>query len=388
MKKKYTFFLVVIGIISLVSGGYIAFGSQADAPEKPIQRKIVHTKVISPTPFLNDEVFSGFVRGANQTILASKTSGSIIKLLKEEGDFVRQGEILAYIENTDTNATNEISRHSLDMSNQTLLKTKQYYDQKVREASAALDKTEDEYRNGDATKHDVNIAEEALKSAKKLRDTAIASATQGKTTTEGESTRAQVAFQNTILRAPFTGIIIRKHISIGAFVMPGSSIYSIASSDTREITISIPAQIARTIKKGDSVNISSSVDAKKITGYVFSISPLIEETTSQSILRIRPKETTNTNALHLGEYVHIAFSPEKERLALMIPESSIIRIYDDTFIYTVTDGLAKKQSITLGGASDGYWEVIAGLSDGAHVVIGGVHEIRNNDSVEEILLEN
>ncbi|MEI8096629.1 MAG: efflux RND transporter periplasmic adaptor subunit [Candidatus Moraniibacteriota bacterium] len=372
MKKKVFFLVAAIVFVTLL---YTKFHSASETKTPQIQS--VKTKEVSSTLFQETASFSGFIRGAKQTDIAPKIGGYIIKLTKEEGDLVRQGEILATLDGNEISATEKSALVSLQSFETTIKETKKYYDQKVKEAESTL--------NNASGSSDIASAEEAYKSAKRLRDTELSSLETQEAGLSGSVLISQSNASNAVIRAPFSGVITRKNTMLGAFVSPGMPIYSIASTDALEITVSLPRTTALQVTKNSIVSVSNDTTTTK--GYVFSLASTGEESSQQSIARIHFPIESKMEALQLGEYVNVSFNIGEPKTAIFIPEQSIISLYDDTFVYVVENDQVKKQAVVLGTSSENNREILSGLSDGMHVVIEGEHTLSNNQSVKEIYVQ-
>jgi len=369
MKKKVFFLIASIVLVTLL---YTKFHSTPEIKTAQIQS--VKTIEVSSILFQETASFSGFIRGAKQTDVAPKIGGYIVKLSKEEGDIVHQGEILATLDGNEISATEKSALTSLQSFETTIKETKKYYDQKVKEAESTL--------NNASGSSGIASAEEVYKSAKRLRDTELASLETQKAGLSGSVLISQSNASNTVIRAPFSGVITRKNTTLGSFVSPGMPIYSLASTDALEITVSLPRTIALQITKGSIVSVSNDTTTTK--GYVFSLASTGEESSQQSIARIHFPTESKMEALQLGEYVNVSFNIGTPKTVRFVPEQSIISLYDDTFVYVVENNQAKKQAVVLGVSSGDDREILSGLSDGMHVVTEGEHTLSNNQSVKEI----
>jgi RND family efflux transporter MFP subunit len=372
MKRKAFFTVAAIALLAVA--GYATFSSGPVSGAQDQQKTSVKTMTISPAPLQETAQFSGFVRGVKQTDIAPKIGGYIVRLTKEEGDTVRQGEIIAILDGSELSAARQSALLSAASIDKQLKETKNYYDQKVDEAKSALDNA-----SGSSSK---DAAEEALKSAKRLRDAELAALKTQRAGIEGSAIISGANLADTTIRAPFTGVITRKNASLGTFIAPGMPIYSLASPDAFEVKVSLPRTIAARVSKGSSVSVSDDTDF--VEASVFSIVSSADESSQQSTARIHFTSSTASQAFHLGDHVTVSFRVSEPRTALLIPVTAILSAYDDTFVYTVENGLAKRAVVVIGIASGNDREIISGLSDGAHIVTEGIYALSDNQPVQEI----
>lgn len=373
MKGRRFFVIVVLSAFFLLSG-YILFASDTVPQTENVPSNPVRTIELSSVSFQETAELSGFLRGEQQTDIAPKTDGFVVKLLKEEGEKVRQGETVAILDGAELSAAKESSLLSLRAMERAISESRQYYDQKVDEAKTTLDNT--------SAFDERDSAEEALRSTKRFRDAQLATLEAEKAALEGSLVISETNASDMIVRAPFSGIITRKHTAFGAFISAGTPIYSVASPDAWEITASIPTALAGRTMKGSPVSVSD--DTTTALGYIFSAVSAATEVSQQSIARIRLSASSEAASFSLGEHVRVSFPVGAPRNTLLIPETAILSVYDDTFVYVIEDGKAKKRPVVLGAASKHGREVVSGLSEGMLIVVEGMHTLSDNQPVDEI----
>lgn len=381
MRKNITLLFTVF--ILVLAGGFFAFRSFGEekypaAPE-PVTVKIAPVIAGNASPA---ERFSGFVQGANQVTVSPKTSGYVVKMLKEEGDFVKAGETLAVLDGTELSAAKKAALLNLEATEKSAKKTEKYYEQKVDEAEANLKKAEKEFALGNATEQDVEVAEESVKSAKKLRDSQAAAQKSAVAQAQGQELISSANAGDIFVSAPFSGVITQKNISLGTSVSPGTAIYTMASPTELEINLAVPARLAKNLEKNYSVRITDSAGEKNASGVVFSISQAIGRYTQQSSLRVRFASKTEAQKFFLGEYVLVDIPQKQNKQALLIPESAVSYEYDDPFIFVVEGEKAKKRFIALGENVSSGQIVLAGLEENEMVVVEGLHNLKNEMPIQ------
>lgn len=372
MKGRRFFIVAILSAFFLLSG-YILFASDTAPQTENVRSNPVRTIRLSSVSFQETAEFSGFLRGEKQTDIAPKTNGFVVKLLKEEGETVRQGETVAILDGAELSAAKKSSLLSLRAMERTISESERYYDQKIDEAKTTLD---------NASSDDRDSAEEALRSAKRLRDAQLAILRTEKAGLEGSLLISETNASDMVVRAPFSGIITRKHATFGAFISAGMPIYSIASPDAWEITVSIPVAIAARTMKGSPVSVSDGTTTA--AGHIFSTASAATESSQQSIARVHLSASPEAASFSLGEHVRVSFPIGSPRNTLLIPETAILSVYDDTLVYIIEDGKAKKRQVVLGAASKHGREAVSGLSEGMRIVVEGMHTLSDNQPVDEI----
>lgn len=375
-------FVSLFLVLGALAAGVIVVRSTKAEPESVLTAAApVRVETVASRAFRPGRTVSGFVAGIRQADVSPKIGGYAVKLLKEEGDVVRAGEPIAVLDGSELAAMNRSAELSLDAADKTLRETKNFYDQKVDEAQAALDKTEHEYASGNVSADDLDIAKEAVKSAKRMRDAQNAVAAAGKAAAEGGTLVAKASLADATITAPFAGVITRRYVSLGAFVAPGMPVYAVSSTDSLEVSVPVPGGLVKDIRKGDTVTVVPEGSETPISGQVFAIAQAVGTSTQSSIARIRFADATASAVLRPGQYATVSIPVGPAREAILVPESAIVHEYDDTSVFTVRDGVASKTKVAVGEGVDGAYEIPTGLSAGEAVVIEGAYGLHDGDRV-------
>ncbi|NTW30770.1 MAG: efflux RND transporter periplasmic adaptor subunit [Candidatus Moranbacteria bacterium] len=383
MNRYGRFAILVIAPAILVIAGYSVMFHPADARrDTSAVVPLVRTETLSAVTFRPTRDISGFISGVRQTDVAPKTSGYVVKLLKEEGDAVRAGETIAVLDGTELSAMTTSANDALKAMRNVASKSDDYYGQSVDQAEAVLNKVKESRAKGDATSHDVDIAEEAVKSAKRMRDAQNAVIDAETAAAEGSVLVAQSSAHNAIVTAPFDGIVTSRLISLGTFVGPGTPIYAIAAPDALEVNIQIPVDLLRDVHKGDTVTVTSKDSDRTIQGKIFSIARAVGISTQSSMARIRFEDPAASSAvLLLGQFVTVSIPAGPFREVMLVPETAVVHEYDDTFVFVVSDSRVTKTRAILDDMNDGRRVLRSGIPSGSIIVTEGAYALRDGATI-------
>jgi HlyD family secretion protein len=212
---------ILLGVIVVaLGGGALAWRSVNAAVEVSTVSPSVERTSSAPagTPVLTA---SGYIVARREAIVSSKIQGRLSELRVEEGSQVREGEIIARLENNDFVAS--VARAQAQV--QQAAASQSSADAAIQRAEA--DVAEARRQLGvadklvprdqlDVNKSRVTLAEAALSQARAERERAIASASQAR----ADLTYAEAQQANTVIRAPFSGTVVRKMAEIGESVAP------------------------------------------------------------------------------------------------------------------------------------------------------------------------
>jgi RND family efflux transporter MFP subunit len=322
--------------------------------------KVLPVKETGQAPLIE---ISGFARGSNQADISPQASGRILKIFKHEGEFVKQGEVLATLDASQTDAQVSATNSSLDALQKTLHDTEQYYDQLVDEAKSN------------------HSSDEAVKSAKRARDLQIQSVKNQIVSAEGSLAITQAGRKNFTVIAPFAGNIISINKHIGEIASFGNPLISVSANNDFEIETSLSSTDAQKISIGDVASFKLPNTAP-ISGIVSAVSSGADQQTLKSTVRIHLDNSANI--LHSGDFLHGEISLAEKTSSILIPTSAVVSRGGDSVIFIIDENnIAKEQPLKLGTVQNGMVEVFTGLSGGQDIVIEGQQYLINGITVEK-----
>lgn len=355
---------------------------RATAQSKETARTIpVSTVIVTRDSFQPTDSFSGFLRGENQTDLRANISGLVTSIRREPGERVQQGEVLATLSEANIASQNASAALSVSAAENTLDATKRYYNQKINEAEAALKKTKESKLSGDATTKDVHVAEESVASAKRLRDTEISRAEAAVAAAKGGQMISKASESDLIIRAPFSGVVLRRDISIGSRAFPGDTLFALASTENRELSVSVPVSVAKELTINSTVSLKAENGSEPFTGTIDSYAVASDDQTGETRVRIRISSTTNKMLPPVGTFTTVELPLQNIANTIAIPTSAIVFRYGDPIVFIIENGHAIAKTVELGQDSGDHQEIISGLNAGDEIVTAGMHALREGDDV-------
>lgn len=377
MRKNRTLLFIVVLLV--LAGTFFAlrsFGGEKKSLEK-IPKNVTVEK-ITPASFSPVGEYCGFSVGAKRTEIAPQIGGTVQKLIKNEGESVRAGEIVAIIKDpvieSQRNTAFQISQDSEDVRSD----TKKLYDQKVDEAEAALEKTEKDHDAGDASSEDVEIAEEAVKSAKRTRDLQIASSEMQVSGAFGQFASAESLAQKQNVRAPFSGTITRRLSTEGSFVSPGTPLYSLSAPGETEIKLNVSKKIIEKLTDNQKVSLFENDSQSSWDGIIFAKNSFSgSENDPNGIVRVK----IQNDSIEPGRYLCARLPLEENREALLVPENSLMNEFGENFIFVAENNIAHKRKVALGSSFEGKREIISGLNAQDSIITEGFHEIKDGEAI-------
>lgn len=186
-----------------------------------------------------------------------------------------------------------------------------------------------------------------------------------------EYTKTQL--QKTELRAPFSGRLGLRSVSLGAIVSPTTIITTLQQIDPLKIDFSIPEKYRTAIKLGDAVTFRVAGDNDEYNGSIYAIDPKIDLATRTIRLRaIMP----NAGKLFPGAFAKVSLSLRDMPEAMMIPTQAVIPGTRDKKVIVADSGKAKFVVVETGIRDENNIQITSGLNVGDTVITSGIMQLR------------
>lgn len=197
---------------------------------------------------------------------------------------------------------------------------------------------------------------------------------------------ARTALSKMTLRAPFSGQIGLREVSVGDYVSVGQDLVQLVRLDPIEVDFSVPESAIAQLRNGQKVEVT--VDAftgETFAGHVVAIDPVIDPNSRSAKLRA---QIPNPDArLRPGQFAQLQLDTGTgSSVALLVPEQALMQDADVRFVYTVVDGKAKKTPIKTGTRVPGKVQVLEGLKAGDVVITAGQGKPMMHDGVAVAVL--
>jgi membrane fusion protein (multidrug efflux system) len=182
---------------------------------------------------------------------------------------------------------------------------------------------------------------------------------------------ARTALSKMTLRAPFSGQVGLREVSVGEFVNVGQDLVTLVRLDPIEVDFSVPESALDQLKNGQKVSVI--VDAfpdDKFGGVVTAIDPVIDPNSRSA--KLRAQIPNPDGRLKPGQFAKLQLDTGTDSSdALLVPEEALMQDGDTRFVYIVVDGKAKKTEIKTGARVPGLVQVLQGLKAGDVVITAG-----------------
>ena len=317
---------------------------------------------------------SGYVTARRRATVSSKITGKVIEVNVEEGMEVREGQVLARLDASTAQAAVSLAEAQAEAARRSVNES----EVRLAEAKLTLTRVTALVKSGLATPAEIDAARATVDSF----DARIAAAHQQVRVTERQIALEQTNLDNTIIRAPFTGVAISKDAQPGEIVSPVSAgggftrtgICTIVDMKSLEIEVDVNESYINRVKPAQGV--TAVLDAYpdfSIPAHVITTVPTADRQKATMLVRIGFEQLDPRILPDMG--VKVTFLREADEAApearpvVLVPKAAIVSDGTQSYVFVVVNGIADRRAIATGGADGDRVEVMAGLNAGERVVL-------------------
>lgn len=330
---------------------------------------------------------AGYVTARRRATVASKITGKLVEVNVEEGQAVRQGQILARLDDAQLRATLALAQAQAEVARRGVREN----EVRLTEAKLSVDRLSRLVKQGVSTQSELEAAEAQLGSY----DARIAAAREEVLVAEQQIVLARTNLDDTVIRAPFSGVAISKDAQVGETVSPMSSggftrtgISTIVDMDSLEIEVDVNEAYIGRVKPNQPV--SAALDAypdAPIPARVITTVPTADRQKATVLVRIGFDKLDERILPDMG--VKVTFLREDDetetaaaRAVTLVPKAAIRAEGNQSYAFVVSaEGIVDRRAVRTGGTDGDRVEVIAGLNAGEAVVISPPAELASGARV-------
>ncbi len=183
------------------------------------------------------------------------------------------------------------------------------------------------------------------------------------------------------IKAPFSGIVGLRMVSIGDYVKDGQDIVNLEEIDPLKVDFKIPEIYLKQVAVGQALQITlDAFPNQTFQGKVLAINPLVDTNGRSIVIRAVIKNTEARLRPGMFARVRLLFSDERDSVA--VPEQSLIPVGDEQYLFKVVDGRAQRFKVEIGQRREGQVEVLQGLAAGDVIVTAGQLKLRDGALVK------
>ncbi|UCG60648.1 MAG: efflux RND transporter periplasmic adaptor subunit [Candidatus Zixiibacteriota bacterium] len=327
MKKYYGLSIVILLMTLALTSCGGSETSQGNQSERVIS---VKAEVVSPRNVQVTRTFTGSLEGARQAVLYAKIAEAVTAVDVREGQAVAAGAILVSLDKNGP-SSNYLQSRSLYANAEKNYKKMEYL---YNEGAVS----ESQY---DAAKTDYEVQEASFKAASQLVD----------------------------IETPINGLVTSVDVSAGDFVMVGQKLATVASTDKLRVKFGVNSVDIGHFRKGARVVVSSDAVEGSTTGEVVTVAASADPVTRA--FQVEAHIDNSRGVYRPGMFVRINIVLEDLDNVIAVPRKAVVTLDGQPTIFSVVNGTARKNLVSLGSEIDGHIVITSGVSAGDTVVTLG-----------------
>jgi membrane fusion protein (multidrug efflux system) len=318
---------------------------------KPKEPEAVPVEVVTASSQSINASYAGTanLEAPNEAQVVAKSSGVMVSQLAEEGDTVRQGQVLARIDPARAQLEVQRSQATVNKLSNNFARAQELRKQNLISAEAH-----------DQIRFDLESAKASLNLA-----------------------RLELSYTN--VTAPISGVIAQRMVKQGNLVSLNAPVFRIVNTQYLEAVMNVPERELALIKAGMPVRmIVDAVPGQAFEGRVDRVSPVMEA--GSGTFRVTCA-FDGKQILRPGMFGRFEIIYDRRENVLTIPRTAMLEDETDPAVYVVRSGKAVRAPVKIGYSNGEIAEVVSGLKAGDRIITAGKVAVRDGAAVAVIAID-
>lgn len=334
---------------------------------------------------------TGYVTARRQATVSAQITGKVTEVLFDEGDRVKEGQVIAHLDDTAQKAALAQAQAQLQSSRALLDQDEAQLAQNLR----------DRARNEDLVKRSL-VSQQALEQSRTQVETqtALVHSQREQIDLAGANVRAaQVQLDYCTVRAPFTGVVIAKAAQVGEIVSPLSAgggftrtgIGTLVDMASLEIEVDVNEAYINRVEPGQPVeSVLNAYPDWRIPSHVIAIIPTADR--SKATVKVRIGFDVKDARIVPDMGVRVSFEEKAAPAAagtprprgVLVPAAALRKDGSEDVVFVVKDAHAQRRAVTPGGVSGESRQLLGGVSPGESVIVDTPAGLKDGVAVNEV----
>ncbi|MFL6659107.1 MAG: efflux RND transporter periplasmic adaptor subunit [Massilia sp.] len=317
--------------------------SKSDKPAVQLSISPEDTLTLQTNALASGPVVTGSVQPERKADLRAEVSAVVLQVLKENGDIVKQGDVLVKLDET-------AIRDSLSSA-----------DASARSAAQALDQADRQLARMKTLRASGMTSAQAMDDAEVRRNTAASEVAAA----HSRAATARQQLSRTAVRAPFDGVVSDRKVSAGDTASPGKELVKVIDPASMRFEGRVSADRIAEVKVGQPVSFRvNGYAGQEFRGNVKRVDPAANEVTRQVevLVAFAPNsQRPRVSGLYGEGRIESESAP-----ALMLPEGALVKAGDKAYAWRIKGNVLNKAELVIGTRDQrtGNYEVRSGLAVG------------------------
>ena len=332
-------------IVIFVTAAFVLWSCHNKGAQTQEEAVKVSTQKVEAGAQSVNKNFMGVIEEEDGANVTFSVLGTVIRVMVDEGQFVRKGQAMAETDGQNIRNAYEMSASTLSQAEDAYRRLKNLYDK--------------------GTLPEIRMVEMESMLTKAKAAEAI----------------AKKSVDDIVLRAPFDGYVAHTAVHEGSSVMPGVTGFKLVKIDKVKVSVSVPEKEISKIKKGTDVKFTvSALGDSVFTGSVVNkgvVANIINHTYTVKVL-----VENKTHTLLPGMVCKVRMKDVSADYSILVPQEAIQISGKETFVWMVKQGRTHRQAVTTGDIYSSGVVVETGLTSGDVIIVQGQNKVSEGTKVK------
>lgn len=340
----------------------------------------------------SSDTYKATLEAYQQGIISSKLSGRVISIVVKNGQYVNQGDTLVTLDDQDTRNSIKTAQGQLQVNEQQL-NSSQVALEKLKinldDAKGNYDRQKALFEKEAISKTDLEAAKKTLNNAQADCNSGNATIETSKATIEAQKisiSNLQDTLNNTVIKAPISGVISDKSVNIGQMASQGTALAKVNDISSVYATIQISQDKINNVKIGQAATITVEGSDKTYSGVVQTLD-LSADVTAR-VFNCKIKTDNSDKTLYPGVYAKAELISSEKTKIIAVPINALVGNEGNYSVFINDNGTSKKQKVTIGKTDENNVEITSGIKDGDQIICTNTSMLQDGNEVEVISSEN
>ncbi|MGD8698833.1 MAG: efflux RND transporter periplasmic adaptor subunit [Gemmatimonadales bacterium] len=293
---------------------------------------------------------TGQIEAVQSIELRPEVDGRLVDILVREGTEVAVGTPLFKVDDAELKAQVTRLEAERDLARQALRRTRELLAQNA------------------SSEADLELAEANARSS------------------EAQLELTQLRLDRTVVRAPFSGLVGERFVSLGDYVTNSTRLVTLQTVDPQRAVFQVPERYARRLSVGQEVTFAvAAVPGVEFNGTVDFVDPVVQ--LPARTITVKAEVPNRRRELKSGMFIEARLATDTRPDAVLVPEDAILPLQNATFVWVVSEGTATRRQVELGVRMPGFVEIKSGVDVGEQVVVGGLERLSEGAPVMPTVVE-
>jgi RND family efflux transporter MFP subunit len=379
-RRKVTY--AILGVISII----VVVSLYAKGVFTPsVQVQVATVSQFYPSQSFTMLNASGYVVAQRKSALASKVTGRLVWLGVEEGSPVKEGQVVARLENQDVSATRDQAEANVNVARFTVEQTQA----ELRDATLLFNRNKELLSRG-------VVAQQAYDNALARYEKAVAAVAAAEAALKANTAALEGAtalLEYTLIRAPFDAVVLTKDADVGDIVTPlgaaanaKAAVVTIADMSSLEVEADVSESNLSQVRLGQPCEIQlDALPERRFRGVIHMIVPTADRSKATVMVKVRFIDKDSRILPEMS--AKVAFlarlaKAEEQKPRTALHQTALVNQKNRKAVFLIKGDRVAETPVTLGSPMGDMVEVLGGVKVGDRVVLNPPDRLNNGSKIK------